>query len=110
MVMFQVYVNSFLALLNARYYAQINTDTKNPHPFHDHHGVYRPEQHVRASDDDELQVPRKDVFKHPDDEVVHPSQSVKVGASCCVIVNLMRRFSHKQSIAATTEMNSFLSM
>jgi hypothetical protein len=87
----KLYVNSFLALLNARYYAQINTDTKNPHPFHDHHGVYRPEQHVRASDDDELQVPRKDVFKHPDDEVVHPSQSVK-------------------SIAATTEMNSFFSM
>ncbi|KAG2113672.1 hypothetical protein BD769DRAFT_1673684 [Suillus cothurnatus] len=90
----KLYVNSFLALLNARYYAQINTDTKNPHPFHDRHGVYRPEQHVRASDDEELQVPWKDVFKHPDDEVVHPSRSVKP----------------LQSIAATTEMNSFFSM
>ncbi|KAG1879080.1 hypothetical protein F4604DRAFT_552315 [Suillus subluteus] len=89
----KLYVNSFLALLNARYYTQVNSDTNNSHPFHNRHGVYRPELHVRASED-ELQASRKDVLKHPDDEDVHPSRFVKVGASSGVIEDLMTRFSH----------------
>ncbi|KAG1822497.1 uncharacterized protein BJ212DRAFT_807531 [Suillus subaureus] len=89
----KLYVNSFIALLNARYYTQVNTDTKKSHPFHNRHGGYHPELHVRALDDEELQTSRKDVFKHPDDEAVHPSRSVK-----------------RPPMAVTTEMNSFLSV
>ncbi|KAG2038662.1 hypothetical protein BDR03DRAFT_918286 [Suillus americanus] len=90
----KLYVNSFLALLNARYYTQVNTDTDNSYALSNRHRVYRPELHVRASEDEELQASRKDVFKHPDDEAVRPSRSVKVGASSCVIEELMTRFSH----------------
>ncbi|KAG1822498.1 uncharacterized protein BJ212DRAFT_1476925 [Suillus subaureus] len=90
--LFQVYVNSFLALLNARYYGQVNTDTNNPYAFHNRHGIYRPGLHVRASEDGEPQTSRKDVFKHPDDEAAHPSRSVK------------------GPIVVTTEMNSFSSV
>lgn len=93
-VLFQVYINSFLALLNARYYTQVNADTNNPYPFPNPHEVYRPDLHIRALEDEELQVSRKNVFKHPDDEIVHPSRFVKVGASPCVIEDLMTRFSH----------------
>ncbi|KAG2038663.1 hypothetical protein BDR03DRAFT_999227 [Suillus americanus] len=71
----KLYVNSYLALLNARYYTQVNTDTNNSHPFHNRHGAHHPELHVRA-DDEELQTSQKDAFKHPDD-AVHPSRSVK---------------------------------
>ncbi|KAG1861773.1 hypothetical protein DFJ58DRAFT_246500 [Suillus subalutaceus] len=88
----KLYVNSYLALLNARYYTEVNTDTNNSDTFHNRHGVYRPELHVRALDDDELQVSRKDLFKHLDD-TVHPSRSVK-----------------EPALAVTTEMNSFSSV
>ncbi|KAG2360763.1 hypothetical protein BDR07DRAFT_1610577 [Suillus spraguei] len=50
----KLYVNSFLALMNARYYAQINPDTDSSHLFHSHHGVLRSEIHMRASEDEEL--------------------------------------------------------
>ncbi|KAG1854859.1 hypothetical protein F4604DRAFT_1932480 [Suillus subluteus] len=83
----KLYVNSFLALLNARHYTQVTTDTNNCYAFRNRHGVYRPELHIKASEY-ELQASQKDVFKHPDDEAVHPSQSVKVGASSTVLVSL----------------------
>ncbi|KAG1879082.1 hypothetical protein F4604DRAFT_552325 [Suillus subluteus] len=89
----ELYVNSYLALLNARYYTEVNTDTNNSDTFHNRHGVYRPELHVRALDDEEeLQISRKDVFKHLDD-AVHPSPSVK-----------------EPTLAVITEMNSFSSV
>ncbi|KAG1749195.1 hypothetical protein EDB19DRAFT_1904711 [Suillus lakei] len=72
----KLYVNSFLALLNAQYYLPPTTDTNNSYQFQNRHGVYRPELHVKASQDEELKSSRKDVFKHPDDEVVHPTRSV----------------------------------
>ncbi|KAG1724664.1 hypothetical protein EDB19DRAFT_2043418 [Suillus lakei] len=92
----KLYVNSFLALLNARYYAQTNTDTNHSYQFHNHHGVYRPALHVRALQDEELQASRKesDRFKHLDDEAVHPSQSVMP----------------QRPIGVTMEMNSFSSV
>jgi spore maturation protein CgeB len=97
-VLFQVYVNSFLALLNARHYTQDNIDTNNSYPFHNRHGVYRPKLHIRASEDEELHVSRKDVFTHPSDEAVHPSRHIKVSASSCVIEILMTRFSHSSRL------------
>ncbi|KAG2145833.1 hypothetical protein DEU56DRAFT_183417 [Suillus clintonianus] len=61
----KLYVNSYLALLNARYYVQANADTSNSYQFNN---VYRPELHVMASQDEELQASRRDIFKHPDEE------------------------------------------
>ncbi|KAG1861777.1 hypothetical protein DFJ58DRAFT_246719 [Suillus subalutaceus] len=82
----KLYVNSFLALLNARHYTQVTTGTNNCYAFRNRHGVYRPELHIKASEY-ELQA-------HADDEAVHPSRSVKP----------------QHSIAVTTEMNSFSSV
>ncbi|KAG2063058.1 hypothetical protein BDR04DRAFT_1111724 [Suillus decipiens] len=70
-LMVKVYVNSFLALLNARHYA--NT---NPNSFHNCHGVYRPELCIQMSEDEEFRASQRDMFKHPD-EAVDPSRSVK---------------------------------
>ncbi|KAG1724667.1 hypothetical protein EDB19DRAFT_295117 [Suillus lakei] len=88
----KLYVNSYFALLNAPHYLQANVDTNNPYQFHNHHGVYRPELHIGASQDEELKASRKDVFSHLDDEMVHPSRSVM------------------RPIGVTMEMNSFSSV
>ncbi|KIK39353.1 hypothetical protein CY34DRAFT_339326 [Suillus luteus UH-Slu-Lm8-n1] len=88
----KLYVNSFLALLNARYYGQVNTDSANSYAFHHRHEVYRPELHAATSQEEELQASRNDMFQHPDDEVVHSSRSVK---------------RQHWPIAMTTEMNTF---
>ncbi|KAG2135081.1 hypothetical protein BD769DRAFT_1385679, partial [Suillus cothurnatus] len=66
-----LYVNSYIALLNARYYAPPHADTM-------HHDVYRPRYHVRASQDEGPQASWKSMFKHSD-EVLHitrPGQAV----------------------------------
>ncbi|KAG2065601.1 hypothetical protein BDR04DRAFT_1108254 [Suillus decipiens] len=73
----KLYINSYLALLNARYYGQVNTDTNNSYSSYNRHEVYHPELHIGALEDGELRVPRKDVFKHPDDEAAESSRSVK---------------------------------
>ncbi|KAG1724669.1 hypothetical protein EDB19DRAFT_295636 [Suillus lakei] len=71
----KLYVNSFLALLNAPHYLKPTADTDNSYQFQNRHGVYHPELHIR-SQGEELKAFRKDVLKHPDDEVVHPTRSV----------------------------------
>ncbi|KAG2355649.1 hypothetical protein BDR07DRAFT_1425489 [Suillus spraguei] len=70
----KVYVNSFLALLNARHYGHANTD---PNASYNRHGVYRPELHIQMSEDQELRASQRNVFKHSDDETVDPSRFVK---------------------------------
>ncbi|KAG2127104.1 hypothetical protein DEU56DRAFT_915811 [Suillus clintonianus] len=70
----ELYVNSFIALLNTRYYGHTNADIVDPSEFHVRRSVYRPE----------LQVSRKD----SDNEVLHitcPTQAVVVGS--CVTVD-----------------------
>ncbi|KAG0696391.1 hypothetical protein DFH29DRAFT_1082912 [Suillus ampliporus] len=62
--------------MNAPYYMQSNAGTTDSSKSHMRHAVYRPELHVRRSQDDELQSSRKDMFADPDDKVVHPTQSV----------------------------------
>ncbi|KAG1861769.1 hypothetical protein DFJ58DRAFT_912710 [Suillus subalutaceus] len=47
-----IYVNSYIALLNARHYAQPNADAVHSSECHICHDVYRPGLHVRASQDD----------------------------------------------------------
>ncbi|KAG2031521.1 hypothetical protein BDR03DRAFT_1016007 [Suillus americanus] len=71
----KLYVNSFLALLNARCYLQPAAETNRSSEIHMRHGVYRPELNVMASQDEEFQGSRKNMFKHPDDDVVHLTRS-----------------------------------
>ncbi|KAG1717701.1 hypothetical protein EDB19DRAFT_1809846, partial [Suillus lakei] len=67
-----IYVNTYIALLNAEYYVQVNADTMVSFEFHIRHDVYRPRPHVRASQNEELQASRKSMFQHPDDESQQP--------------------------------------
>ncbi|KAG0698364.1 hypothetical protein DFH29DRAFT_941402 [Suillus ampliporus] len=88
----KLYVNSYLALLNARYYFEASADTINSSEYHVHHRVYRPELHVGMSRDRELQASQKNMFNHLGDEVVHPTRS------------------DKKSTEVTVEMDSFSSV
>jgi hypothetical protein len=47
-----------------------------------HHGIYRPELNVVASQDEEFQGSRKNMLKHPGDGVMHLARSAVV--SGCV--------------------------
>ncbi|KAG1753173.1 hypothetical protein EDB19DRAFT_1902822 [Suillus lakei] len=71
----KLYVNSFLALLNARYYLQPPAETSGSSGVHMRHGVYRPELNVMTSQDEEFQGSRKNMFKNPGDDVMHITRS-----------------------------------
>ncbi|KAG1808926.1 uncharacterized protein BJ212DRAFT_1381520 [Suillus subaureus] len=68
----KLYVNSFIAFLNARYYMQANVIINSPQ-FYERHGVYHPELHISASQDEEFQKSQKD----PEDEVLHTAQPIQ---------------------------------
>jgi hypothetical protein len=85
--MFQVYVNSYLALLNARYYLQPDTDTINSAGYQIHRGVHRPELHVNVSQDE---TSSPNVFKRRDEEALCPTRPVQVVmVRSCVTVDGM---------------------
>ncbi|KAG2113673.1 hypothetical protein BD769DRAFT_1778575 [Suillus cothurnatus] len=87
-LLLKLYVNSYIALLNVRYYTQPHADTTHSSEYHMRHDVYRPRLHVRASQDEELQASRKSIFQHPDNEVLHITRPVQaVVASDCVSVD-----------------------
>jgi hypothetical protein len=92
-ITFQVYVNSFIAFLNARYYMQANVIVDSPQ-LYERHGVYHPELHVSASQDGEFQKSQKD----PKDDVLHIPQTVQAAmVGGYVIVDgreLMETLSH----------------
>ncbi|KAJ8581619.1 hypothetical protein M405DRAFT_751470, partial [Rhizopogon salebrosus TDB-379] len=69
----KLYVNSFLALMNARYYLQPNTDT-----------TWRlsPRAAIRDSEDDKMRASRKSVFTHPHDDGLHPSRPAQAATAC----------------------------
>ncbi|KAG1780427.1 hypothetical protein EV702DRAFT_778586 [Suillus placidus] len=71
----KLYVNSFLALLNARNYMQPAAETNHSSDVHMRHGIYRPELNVMASQDDEFQGSQKNMFRHPGDDVMHLTRS-----------------------------------
>ncbi|KAG2125368.1 hypothetical protein DEU56DRAFT_961897 [Suillus clintonianus] len=72
----KLYVNSFLALLNAPSYLQPTTDTKNnSSEVHMRHAVYRPELNIKALQDEGSQGSRKSMFKHSGDEGMHKTRS-----------------------------------
>ena len=89
MLSFQVYVNSFLAFLNARYYLHSDKDIVNSSKYHVNRSVYRPELHVNVLEDRSSQTFRSTaVFKHLDEEVVdltRPDQAAMVG-SCIIVI------------------------
>ncbi|KAG1879074.1 hypothetical protein F4604DRAFT_1923226 [Suillus subluteus] len=76
-ILIKLYVNSYLALLNARHYGQPHGDTMNSSDYHMRHDVYRPRLDIGASQDEALQASQKSMFKHPDDEVSHIARPVQ---------------------------------
>ncbi|KAG2353271.1 hypothetical protein BDR07DRAFT_1496594 [Suillus spraguei] len=69
----KLYVNSFIAFLNARYYIQVNPTVDSPQ-IYERHGIYHPELRIGASQDEECQKPRE----VPEDEVMHITQPFKL--------------------------------
>ncbi|KAG0693622.1 hypothetical protein DFH29DRAFT_1073197 [Suillus ampliporus] len=94
LVEIQVYVNSFLALLNASYYLRPNASTIDSSESRMRHAVYHSDLHVRGPQDEELQASWKNMFKYPDDKVAHPTRSVTL----------------QRPIEVMVEMNSFSSV
>ncbi|KAG2057342.1 hypothetical protein BDR06DRAFT_930996 [Suillus hirtellus] len=68
----KLYVNSFIALLNARYYMQANAIV-DPLQLYEHHGVYHQELHTSGSQDEEFHKSQGD----PKDEVLHITQPIQ---------------------------------
>jgi hypothetical protein len=93
-LMAKLYVNSFLALLNARCYLQPTAEVNHSSEVHMRHGIYRPELNVMASQDDGFQGSRNNMFKHPGDDVIH----------------LTRPATPHRPIEVTVETNSFSSV
>ncbi|KAG2343293.1 hypothetical protein BDR05DRAFT_911825 [Suillus weaverae] len=93
----KLHANSYIALLNVRYYAQPHADTMHTSEYYMRHDVYHRRLHVRASQDEEFKVSRKSIFKHPNDEVLHitrPVQAVMVNGYAAVDrIGLMTCFS-----------------
>ncbi|KAG2098925.1 uncharacterized protein F5147DRAFT_712727 [Suillus discolor] len=68
----KLHVNSFIALLNARYYMQANAIV-DPPQLYEHHGVYRQELHTSGSQDEEFHKSQG----NPKDEVLHITQPIQ---------------------------------
>ncbi|KAG1724679.1 hypothetical protein EDB19DRAFT_295855 [Suillus lakei] len=47
-LLLKLYVNSYIALLNAGYYVQVNADTMVSSELHMRHGIHRPRPHIRS--------------------------------------------------------------
>ncbi|KAG1797133.1 uncharacterized protein HD556DRAFT_275332 [Suillus plorans] len=79
----KLYVNSFIAFLNARYYMQANAIV-DPPQFYERHGVYHQELHTSGSQDEEFHKSRRD----PKDEVLRITQPIQgIMVSGCVMVD-----------------------
>ncbi|OAX33105.1 hypothetical protein K503DRAFT_700993, partial [Rhizopogon vinicolor AM-OR11-026] len=82
----KLYINSFLALMNARYYLR----PKDTVPIHiPEFRTYHPSLHSgRKSKTGDLQASQMNAFKHPQDEKLHPThsmQTVMVSNFICVM-------------------------
>ncbi|KAG1723225.1 hypothetical protein EDB19DRAFT_1916224 [Suillus lakei] len=73
-LLLKLYINSYIALLNAGYYVRANADRMYSSEFHTRRDVYRPKLHV---EDGELQTSRKSMFQHPDDQVLHITRPIQ---------------------------------
>ncbi|OAX33155.1 hypothetical protein K503DRAFT_869723 [Rhizopogon vinicolor AM-OR11-026] len=70
----KVYINSFLALLNARYYMQPTKNTTNSAEYHIRPG---PDQHINVLQDGTFQTSRKNMMKHSDEGELRPTRPVQ---------------------------------
>jgi len=77
-LLLKLYVNSFIALMNTRYYAQPNADAMHSSEYHVRHDVYRPKLHIGASQDEDLQTSQKSMYNHSDEvsHIARPGQAV----------------------------------
>ncbi|KAG1718485.1 uncharacterized protein EDB91DRAFT_1258529 [Suillus paluster] len=73
-----VYVNSYMALLNARYYHDGSAHTSQARPPQ----VYRPELQVKVSQDVFPRISTSDKLQVPDKAREHPTYYTPVGAGC----------------------------
>ncbi|KAG2339035.1 hypothetical protein BDR05DRAFT_638510 [Suillus weaverae] len=71
----KLYVNSFMALMNARYYLQADMGSMGSPDIRVRHDVYRPELRINASQDNKLQTSRTDVS---DDVVLHITRPIQL--------------------------------
>lgn len=98
-VVSKLYVNSFLALLNARYYLQGNADNNDSsNKRRVRRFLYQPESHIKVPQVEGVQASRKSMSKHPDDDEViftRPAQT---------------DMPQRSPIAVTVEINSFSSV
>ncbi|KAG0709143.1 hypothetical protein DFH29DRAFT_216194 [Suillus ampliporus] len=76
-IMVKLYVNSYIALLNTRYYVQANAHNIGPSEFHHCHGADSPELRICASQDETFPAFRKSIFKQSNDEVLHITRPVQ---------------------------------
>ncbi|KAG0691642.1 hypothetical protein DFH29DRAFT_64886 [Suillus ampliporus] len=76
-LMVKLYVNSYIALLNSRYYVQANAHNIGPSEFHHCHGVDSTELRICASQDETFPASRKGIFKQPDNEALHLTRPVQ---------------------------------
>ncbi|KAG0709140.1 hypothetical protein DFH29DRAFT_215921 [Suillus ampliporus] len=76
-VMVKLYVNSYIALLNTRYYVQANAHNIDSSESHNCHGIDSTELRICASQDDNFSASRKSIFKQSDDEVLYLTRPVQ---------------------------------
>ncbi|KAG1893896.1 uncharacterized protein F5891DRAFT_741133 [Suillus fuscotomentosus] len=82
-LMAKLYVNSFIALPNSRYYLQANRDSTISSKSNVRHSVYLSERYLPSSQDERLEGEH---FDHADNEVtVHPARPIQAGS--CVSVD-----------------------
>ncbi|KAG1717730.1 uncharacterized protein EDB91DRAFT_1259371 [Suillus paluster] len=74
----KLYVNSYMALLNARYYHDGSAHTSQARPPQ----VYRPELQVKVSQDVFPRISTSDKLQVPDKAREHPTYYTPVGAGC----------------------------
>ncbi|KAG1857996.1 hypothetical protein C8R48DRAFT_775453 [Suillus tomentosus] len=89
-LLLKLYVNSFIALMNTRYYAQPNADAMHSSEYHVRHDVYRPKLHIGASQDEDLKASQKSMYSHPDEvsHIARPGQAVVLQRSNEMITEL----------------------
>ncbi|KAG2033878.1 hypothetical protein BDR03DRAFT_1094080 [Suillus americanus] len=68
----KLYVNSFIAFLNARYYMQANVIVDS-HQLYERHGVYHPGLNISTSQNEEVQKSQKD----PEEVMLHTTQPIQ---------------------------------
>ncbi|KAG1733036.1 uncharacterized protein EDB91DRAFT_651993 [Suillus paluster] len=92
-LMVKLYINSYIALLNARYYTQADVCNIDSSEFHNRRDFYRPELCLSASQDENFCAPGKSVFMQPDDDLLHLTRPVQAAMRPIEVKMEMESFS-----------------